>query len=157
MDIQQVKMIIYLLNLTIHKWWLWLTRKNESVFKTRYNLTRLLLFSTCFFLSHCKKKITYHLQLLFLVNKSSPQKVSYVKYLYLYFNAIILQNFQLLKNLKYGFFKKKNIENQKTQDIVTSRMKLKKTLKNTKTIRVNLTNLRSRITSQNKKGIKKSN
>lgn len=107
MDIQQVKMIIYLLNLTIHKWWLWLTRKNASVFKTRYNLTRLLLFSTCFFLSHCKKKITYHLQLLFLVNKSSPQKVSYVKYLYLYFNAIILQNFQLLKNLKYGFFLKK--------------------------------------------------
>ena len=45
------------------------------------------------------------------------------------------------------FFLKKNIENQKTQDIVTSRMKLKKTLKNTKTIRVNLTNLRSRITS----------
>jgi hypothetical protein len=156
MDIQQVKMIIYLLNLTIHKWWLWLTRKNASVFKTRYNLTRLLLFSTCFFLTHIKKKKkkkkTYHLQLLFLVNKSSPQKVSYVKYLYLYFNAIILQNFQLLKNLKYGFLKKKNIENQKTQDIVTSRMKLKKTLKNTKIIRVNLTNLRSMITSQNKKG-----
>jgi hypothetical protein len=55
------------------------------------------------------------------------------------------------------FFLKKNIENQKTQDIVTSRMKLKKTLKNTKTIRVNLTNLRSRITSQNKKRDKKSN